>query len=155
MKRLLSLSATALAAAFPLHAQEIGPIETDHVTLEVATVAEGLEHPWGLAFLPDERLLVTERDPGTIRLVSADGSSSDVVHEIEDLFRYDGETERSQSGLFHITLHPDFDENGYVYWAYSRETERGAAVVVQRGVWTDDEAELGEIEDVWVMQEDD
>jgi glucose/arabinose dehydrogenase len=116
---------------------------------------EGLEHPWGIAILPDDRLLVTERNPGTIRLISADGSAADVVHEVEDLFRYDGETERSQAGLFDITLHPDFDDNGYVYWAYSRETDRGAAVVVQRGVWNAEEGALGEIEDIWVMQEDD
>jgi aldose sugar dehydrogenase len=155
MTRLALLGGTALALALPAQAQDYGPLGSDHLTLEVETVAQGLEHPWGMAILPDDRLLVTERNPGTIRLIAADGSAADVVHEVEDLFRYDGETGRSQSGLFDITLHPDFDDNGQVYWAYSRETDRGAAVVVQRGVWNAEEGTLGEVEDIWVMQEDD
>jgi aldose sugar dehydrogenase len=151
---LAAASAAALVAAGPALAQE-SRIESALYGFEVETVVEGLEHPWGMAFLPDDRLLVTERDPGTIRLATPEGELSDPIHEVEDLFRYEGETERSQAGLFDIALHPDFDGNGWVYWVYSRETDRGAAVVVQRGVWDAEEDALAEIEDVWVMQEDD
>lgn len=155
MKRIAILCTTALAAALPLSAQEYDAVETTYLTFEVETVAADLVHPWGMAFLPDDRVLVTERDTGMIRLFSFDGTEADPVHEVEDLFRYEGETPRSQSGLFDIKLHPDFDENGFVYWAYSRETERGAAVVVQRGVWNEEEGGLDDVEDIWVMQEDD
>jgi aldose sugar dehydrogenase len=132
-----------------------GPIESDIYDFEVETVAEGLVHPWGMVFLPDDRFLVTERDPGTIRLGSTeDGLRDDPVLEVEDLFRPEGPTPRSQAGLFDIVLHPDLDDNGHVYWVYSRETDRGAAVVVQRGVWDGDEDALSDVEDIWVMAED-
>jgi aldose sugar dehydrogenase len=108
-----------------------------------------------MAFLPDGRFLVTERDPGTIRVGTPGGQLSEPVHEVEDLFSPIGDTPRSQAGLFDIKLHPQFDENGYVYWVYSRTTERGAAVVVQRAVWDDGSDAFRQVQDVWVMQEDD
>jgi aldose sugar dehydrogenase len=131
------------------------PVDSRYYTFDVETVVEGLEHPWGLAFLPDGRFLVTERDPGTIRLGTPDGWLSDPIHEVEDLFSPVGETPRSQAGLFDIKLHPDFEANGRVYWVYSRSTERGAAVVVQRAHWDSANEILHEPHDVWVMQEDD
>jgi aldose sugar dehydrogenase len=151
-RRLAAVSAVALAAGPALALED--RIESDHYAFDVETVAEGLVHPWGLAFLPDGRFLVTERDPGTIRVGGEDGLS-EPVHEVEALFSPEGETPRSQAGLFDIKLHPDFDDNRWVYWAYSRETERGSAVVVQRGVWDGENDSLGDVDDVWVMQEDD
>eukprot|EP01038_Epipyxis_sp_PR26KG_P000831 gene831-1169_t len=65
MKPLLTLIAAALMAIAPLAFAQ---------TPRVVTVASGLEHPWGLAFLPDGRMLVTER-PGRLRFVAADGKS--------------------------------------------------------------------------------
>jgi aldose sugar dehydrogenase len=143
-----------LLATGPATAQQDRLDSRDYL-LEVATVVDGLEHPWGLAFLPDGRFLVTERDPGTIRIGTPDGSLSGPIHEIDDLFRPVGPTPRSQAGLFDIKLHPDFEANGLVYWVYSRTTERGAAVVVQRAVWDGAGNSLREPQDVWVMQEDD
>ncbi|MFD1912996.1 PQQ-dependent sugar dehydrogenase [Halodurantibacterium flavum] len=136
---------------------DYGPIEVGGYTLDVETVAEGLEHPWGMAFIGDDRFLVSERNPGTIRLGGVDGTLSDPVWEAEDLFRPDGETERSQAGLFDIALHPEFDENGWVYISYSRETDRGAALVVVRGTVTGEgsEATLEDVEDIFVMKEED
>lgn len=149
-------SPVALALASPV-AAEYGPLETELYTLEVETVAEGLEHPWGIAFTSDERFLVTERNPGTIRSGSVDGSLSDAIWEAEDLFRPEGETERSQAGLFDIVLHPDFDDNGWVYISYSRETDHGAALVVVRGTVsdTDGEVQIDDVEDIFVMKEED
>jgi aldose sugar dehydrogenase len=152
-RHLAAASALALAAGPALALEE--RIDSDHYAFDVETVAEGLVHPWGLAFLPDGRFLVTERDVGTIRVGGRDDGLSDPAHEVEDLFSPEGETPRSQAGLFDIKLHPDFDDNGWVYWAYSRETERGSAVVVQRGVWDGENDAIEDVEDVWVMQEDD
>jgi glucose/arabinose dehydrogenase len=152
--RCLAASSALALASGPALAVE-GPIESESYAFEVETVVEGLVHPWGMAFLPDGRFLVTERDPGTIRLGTPEGELSDVIHEVEDLFRFEGETPRSQSGLFDIKLHPDFEENGWVYWVYSRMTDHGAAVVVQRGIWDGEAEALSDIEDVWVMQEAD
>ncbi|NAZ36259.1 PQQ-dependent sugar dehydrogenase [Rubellimicrobium sp. CFH 75288] len=144
-------SAMALLAAPALALPET--VESGGLTLTVETVAAPLEHPWGMAVLPDGSVLVTERNAGTIRRVPAGGELSEPLVTLGDLFRYEGETGRSQAGLFDILLHPDFEENGLVYWSYSRETERGAAVVVQRAEW--DGEGFGEAEDVWVMQEAD
>jgi len=50
-------------------------IDTKQGSIKVETVADGLDHPWGIAFLPDGRMLVTER-PGRLRIVAKDGSKS-------------------------------------------------------------------------------
>jgi len=144
-----------LAFAPPLLAQTTA--ESAFYTLSAETVVEGLEHPWALAFISDEQFLVTERNPGTLRVGTVDGDLSEPIWEAEDLFRYEGDTPRSQAGLFDIKLHPDFDDNGLVYISYSRETERGAAVVVIRGTVTEDENGVAftDVEDVFVMNEDD
>lgn len=149
-------SPLALALALPALA-EYDPVETTFVTVAIETVAEGLEHPWGMAFISDDRFLVTERNPGTIRTGTVDGELSEPIWAAEDLFRPEGVTERSQAGLFDIVLHPEFDENGWVYFSYSRETDRGAAVVVVRATVSDDDGDvtLDDVEDIFVMKEDD
>jgi glucose/arabinose dehydrogenase len=144
-------SALALAAAPVLALPD--RVEGGGLTLSVEAVATGLEHPWALAALPEGGILVTERNAGAIRFVSPEGELSGPVRTVADLFRYEGGTGRSQAGLFDIALRPDFADNGWVYWSCSRETDRGAAVVVQRAAW--DGEGFGEPEDVWVMQEDD
>lgn len=146
--------ALSLLATLPAFAQH-DTVHSEDYAFTVETIVEGLEHPWGVAFLPDGRFLVTERDPGTIRLGTTDGRLFEPILEVEDLFRPEGETERSQAGLFDIKLHPDFDNNSLIYWVYSRATNRGSAVVVQRAVWDGASSRFGEPEDVWMMQEDD
>ncbi|WFE76590.1 PQQ-dependent sugar dehydrogenase [Roseinatronobacter sp. S2] len=151
LMRATLVSPLAISMAFPVIA-EYGSVESDLYTLEVETIAEGLEHPWGMVFISDDRYLVTERNPGTI-----DGDLSDVIWQAEDLFRPEGETGRSQAGLFDIVQHPEFDENGWVYISYSRETDHGAAVVVVRGTVANDDGDIRieDIEDIFVMKEED
>jgi aldose sugar dehydrogenase len=156
------LSRTALASPLALLAlspalAEDATVEAQDHTLAVRVVAEGLTHPWALAFISDDRYLVTERDTGTLRVGTVDGDLSDPIWEADDLFHYEGETPRSQSGMFDIKLHPDFDENGWAYVSYSRETDHGAAVVVVRGTVTQDgdEVEFSEVADIFVMKEED
>jgi glucose/arabinose dehydrogenase len=85
--------------------------------LRVVAVAEGLDHPWSVAFLPDGRFLVTER-AGRLRLVGADGR----LATIDGLppVRAQG-----QGGLFDVVLGPDFARDRRVYWSYA-EPGRGA-----------------------------
>jgi aldose sugar dehydrogenase len=66
MKLLLSSLAAAMLATAPAAAQPQA-VETETGTIHVETVASGLAHPWGMAFLPDGRMLVTER-PGALRI---------------------------------------------------------------------------------------
>jgi aldose sugar dehydrogenase len=155
LSRMTLASPFVLMSALPALA-ETRVVETEALPLNVETVAEGLTHPWAIAFISDEVFLVTERDTGTLRAGTVGGEISEPIWEAEDLFRYQGPTHRSQAGLFDIQLHPDFEQNGWVYISYSRETERGAAVVVVRGTVTPEEggASITGVEDVFVMKEE-
>ena len=102
----LALSAISIATA----AQEPKPV----------TVASGLQNPWGLAFLPDGRMLVTER-AGRLRIVQPDGRLSEPV---QGLPRIDV---GGQGGLLDVAIDPKFSENALVYWSYSEPADSGAA----------------------------
>ncbi|MGZ9030958.1 MAG: PQQ-dependent sugar dehydrogenase, partial [Burkholderiaceae bacterium] len=80
----------------------------------LVTVASGLEHPWSLAFLPDGRMLVTER-PGRLRVLTKDGRLD--PKPVEGLPRVDPQ---GQGGLMDVLPHPDFAKNGWVYWTYAQ-----------------------------------
>lgn len=95
-------------------------------TFAVETVVEGLQHPWGMAFLPDGSILVTER-PGRLRLVR-DGTL--VAEPIAGLPPVE---ERGQGGLMGIALHPQFAENRLVYLALAAKGEGGYSTEVIRG----------------------
>lgn len=108
----------------------------------VATVVDGLEHPWGMVFLPgDEGILVTER-PGRLRWVR-DGRLD--PHPLEGLpeIRALGE-----GGLLDIALHPAFDENRFVYFAYSKPGDGGVTKALARGRFED--GRLTAVEDLFV-----
>jgi glucose/arabinose dehydrogenase len=94
--------------------------------LRVETVAEGLEHPWGLEFLPDGRMLVTER-PGRLRLVTADGLAGAPVAGVPAVFA------EGQGGLLDVALDPAFAKNQRVYISYAEPGGGGASTAVARG----------------------
>ncbi|MCP5179707.1 MAG: PQQ-dependent sugar dehydrogenase [Pseudomonadales bacterium] len=87
------------------------------------TVAEHLEKPWGMAFLPDGGLLVTEH-PGRLRIVSADGTVGAPVAGVPAVFY------ESQGGLFDVVLHPDFADNRVIFLTYAEgdASDNGTAV---------------------------
>lgn len=102
-----------------------------NVAFEVVTVAEGLEHPWGLAFLPGGKLLVTER-PGRLRLIASDGKLSDPVAGLPAV------DARGQGGLLDVALDPKFADSSVIYWSYSEPREDGLNnTAVARGVLVD------------------
>ena len=95
--------------------------------IDVQTVTEGLEHPWGLAFLPDGRMLVTER-PGRLRLVTRGGELSAPLDGVPNV-QHGG-----QGGLLDVTLDPQFTENQWVYLSYAEPAPNGTAgTAVARG----------------------
>lgn len=94
--------------------------------LVAETRVGGLEHPWGLAFLPDGRALVTER-PGRLRLVDPAGGSGTGVDGIPAVVA------RGQGGLLDVALHPGFAGNGLVYLTYSAAYGGGAGTALARG----------------------
>ena len=81
--------------------QTRAPEQKLNVAFDVATVADGLQNPWGMAFLPDGRMLVTER-PGRLRVVSANGTKSEPVAGLPAV------DARGQGGLLDVALDPKF-----------------------------------------------
>ena len=92
----------------------------------VEVLMEGLAHPWGLAFLPDGRMLVTERS-GTLNLVDPDGWTRQRVAGVPPV------DARNQGGLLDVALHPDFGDNRFVYLTWSGAGEQGNATHLGRG----------------------
>jgi glucose/arabinose dehydrogenase len=92
--------------------------------IEATRVAAGFENPWSLAFLPDGRLLVTER-PGRLRLVR-DGEVSPPIAGVPEVYA------RGQGGLFDVVLAPDFADSGTLFLAYAEPRGDGAATALAR-----------------------
>jgi glucose/arabinose dehydrogenase len=95
------------------------PIQTREHAVRLVTLTEGLERPWGLAFLPDGRMLVTEK-AGRLRVVGKDGKLDSTP--VAGLPRVDAQ---GQGGLLDVALHPDYAANGWVYWTYSQRDAEG------------------------------
>ncbi len=91
------------------------------------TVATGLENPWGMAFLPDGRALVTERE-GRIRILGTDGTLSEPLQGVPDVVA------RGQGGLLDIARDPSFATNRRVYFTFSEAGDEGVGTAVARAV---------------------
>ncbi|MBA3853101.1 MAG: hypothetical protein C0503_01725 [Gemmatimonas sp.] len=108
--------------------------------VSVETVASGLVHPWAIEFLPDGRMLVTER-PGRLRLVSSDGSVSAPLSGVPTVHA------QGQGGLLDVALDPDFANNQRVYLTYAEPGEGGVGTAAARGRLT--EAGLVDVEVIY------
>src|SRR5688572_19219602 len=85
-----------------------------NVAFDQTTVVSGLQSPWAIAFLPGGKMLVTEKTPGRLRVVNADGSL--VETPVAGPPAVDG---RGQGGLLGLALDPNFATNRLVYWSYT------------------------------------
>lgn len=127
---LIALTVIAMACSRSLdsEAQAIKsptPQSTPNV-LRTETVASGLVHPWGLAFLPDGRMLVTER-PGRLRIVESNGTLSAPISGVPAVLA------QGQGGLLDVALDADFASNQLVYLTYAEPGEGGAGTAAARG----------------------
>jgi glucose/arabinose dehydrogenase len=102
-------------------------VKTEEESFRIVTVTERLEHPWGLAFLPDGRMLVTER-AGRLRIVGRDGKPAPQL--VAGLPKIE---EFGQGGLLDVALHPRFAENGLVYLSFADRGDGGHGTAVLRG----------------------
>ena len=93
------------------------------------SVARGLANPWAVAFLPDGRMLVTER-AGRLRIVERDGRVGEPVAGLPAV------DAGGQCGLLDVVLDPKYADNGWIYWSYAEAAESGAggnSTAVARG----------------------
>ena len=115
MRRLrigIAMLAAALAWSGSAFAVQTNAPAAEATKLSVKVIAGGLKNPWGLQFLPDGRMLVTER-PGQMRIITADGKISDPVKGLPNVVN------KGQGGLLDVLLAPDFAATGIVYFSYS------------------------------------
>jgi glucose/arabinose dehydrogenase len=110
--------------------QTRAPEKLSNVGFDVVTVGSGLELPWGMTFLPNGKILVTEK-PGRLRVLSNEQLSAPVA----GLPAVDA---RGQGGLLDVTLDPQFASNGLIYWSYSEPQADGSNnTAVARGKFVD------------------
>jgi glucose/arabinose dehydrogenase len=114
--------------------------QTEQGPFRVTTVAGGLEYPWGLTFLPDGRMVVTER-PGRMRLVSKDGKLSEPLTGVPAVLA------QSQGGLLDVAASPQFEKDRLLYFSFSEPGEGGAGTAVARGKLTD--SALEQVQVIW------
>lgn len=142
----LLLATCSLAAVIASPALAVDEVfETEGPSIQVTTVAEGLEHPWALAFLPDGGMLVTER-PGRLRHVTAEGDLSDPIAGVPEV------DARGQGGLLDVALDPRFGENRLVYLSYAEAGEGGNGTAVARGRLGEDLTSLSDVEVIFRQQ---
>lgn len=134
-----SLAAIAVLASAGCAAAAPEVFESQHYRLKVVTVAEGLAYPWSLAFLPDGRMLVTERD-GRLRVVAADGRLSPPLAGLPKVYA------SRQGGLLDVVLAPDFAASRFIYFSYSEPGPGGAGTAVARARLDLDGNSLGELQ---------
>lgn len=134
---------TSFAPAFP--GQTRAPETRSAVSIESEVIATGLEHPWAIVFLPDGRMLVTER-AGRLRVITRDGRSSPPLQGLPDAFV------RGQGGLLDVVLGPDFAQDRLIYWSYSEPRERGNGTSVARGRLSEDASRVENVQVIFRQQ---
>ena len=124
------------------HQSATGVFRSVEHNYRLVTVAENLEHPWAIAFLPGGDVLVTER-PGRLRIIRNDTLLPDSVPGVPEVLA------RGQGGLMDVVPHPDFASNRFLYLSYSKPTgERQATSAVIRGRFVNDT--LTDVEEIFV-----
>lgn len=112
-----------------------GQVVTDAGTIKVKKVLDSLTHPWGMAFLPDGRLLITERS-GQLRIFNSDSTLTDPIEGTPEVFNV------GQGGLLDVVLDPDFQNNQLVYLSFAEPGEDStASTALGRGKLIEDRIE--------------
>lgn len=131
-----------LTATFPVLAQDGDVRRSKYHDYRVVTVADGFEVPWGMAFLPDGEILVTER-PGRIRVVRDGRLLPAPVEGAPEVLA------QGQGGMLDITPHPDFAQNRMVYLSYSKpQPAGGATTAIARARY--ENGALHDLEDIFI-----
>jgi glucose/arabinose dehydrogenase len=141
MRSALLVSAALAIAAAPANAAD-KIVDTAAGKVAVTTIAQHLAHPWSLAFLPDGRMLVTER-PGRMRIVTKDGKASEPLAGIPKVYA------RSQAGLMDVMLANDFAQSRRIYFCYAAAVAGGAQIVVAHAALDLDALKLADVTKIY------
>ncbi|MBP5978879.1 MAG: PQQ-dependent sugar dehydrogenase [Halomonas sp.] len=123
------------------HAETVGEvIQTEYLDFSIERVAGNFEHPWAVAFLPEGRFLVSERN-GQLNLVDEDGQSR-VLEGMPSVNHH------GQGGLLDVVLHPEFGdgsgEHDWIYFTWSKPDDNGSRSALSRVKWQGEA--LGDVE---------
>lgn len=123
MKRLFNRLLFCVMLNFSLLAQ--ADIQTDN-DLQIDKLAADLQIPWGMAYLPDNSLLITQREGRLVRLTLASGKITTISGLPADI------AVGGQGGLFDVALSPDYDQSHWIYFSYSKTVKTGSATTLAR-----------------------
>ena len=143
------LFGTLLAAALvagPVAARDL-IVRTEAGSVKLTEVASGLQNPWSLAFLPDGRMLVTER-PGQMRIVGSDGSVSAPIAGVPEVHA------RGQGGLLDVAISPNFADDRLIVFSYAEPTAGGARTAVARARLDAEGLQLEDVRRIFAQNED-
>jgi aldose sugar dehydrogenase len=101
------------------------PSDTAKISVTAQKIYEGLMTPWGLAWLPDGRLLITEKS-GEILIFKDDKYTGEKISGLPKV------SDKGQGGLLDIKLHPDYKKNGWIYISYSKPVDNGMTTAIAR-----------------------
>jgi glucose/arabinose dehydrogenase len=137
---LLLLTAAASASA------QTQILRTDKgIEVQLEMLMDGLNHPWGMAFLPDGRLLITERNTGRLYILNTDNTLSKPLDGVPKVWA------RGQGGLMDVALHPEYEDNNYIYLSYAKPGPGGkATTALGRGKLTD--GRINNFQDIFVQE---
>lgn len=121
------LSVLAIASCSPQKEEAINGaiVESEKLKFAVDTITTELKNPWGIAFMPDGRALVTER-AGEIRIIKDGKLLDEKIQGVPPVYAH------GQGGLMDIQLHPDFAKNGWIYLSYSKQVADSGGTVIAR-----------------------
>ncbi|MFW6114687.1 MAG: PQQ-dependent sugar dehydrogenase [Thermodesulfobacteriota bacterium] len=115
------------------------------VTVRAEKLVTGLNHPWGMVFLPDNRLLITERNTGNLYILDTNHTLSEPLRGMPEVWPH------GQGGLMDVALDPDFAGNHYVYLSYAKPGKAGkAATALGRGKLAD--GRIDNFQDIFVQE---
>jgi len=110
---------------FPIPESGLTVVESEVQSFMIQPVVTGLSQPWGMTFLPDGSMLITEK-PGRIRIVRDGILLDENVQGVPEVYNH------GQGGLLDIVLHPDYETNGWIYISYSIPQDGGGHTAVAR-----------------------
>ena len=142
MSSMARLALCVLIAVGSAGAEEV--VESEEHAFRVETFVTGLEVPWGMAFLPDGRLLVTERE-GNLRIVAQDGAVSAPIAGVPAVHA------RGQGGLMDVVLHPQYADQGWIYLSYSEPLRGPIGGILGHTVIARGQLQEGRLADVEIV----
>jgi glucose/arabinose dehydrogenase len=139
------LSLLLLTAAASASAQTQILRTNKGIEVQLEMLMDGLNHPWGMAFLPDGRLLITERNTGRLYILNTDNTLSKPLDGVPKVWA------RGQGGLMDVALHPEYEDNNYIYLSYAKPGPGGkATTALGRGKLTD--GRINNFQDIFVQE---